>query len=74
LIAAISGGTCAAPGTTVATYAYDAHGRRKSKTVGGATTITLTDPANRALLDYDGTSGAILRWYAFGAGANDVVS
>jgi len=74
LIAAISGGTCASPTVTVATYAYDAQGRRKSKTVGGTTTITVADPANRALLDYDGSSGAILRWYAFALGANDVLN
>src|SRR5262249_33212280 len=74
LTAAISGGTCASPTTTVATYAYDAQGRRKSKTVSGVTTITVTDPDNRALLDYDGSSGAVLRWYAFGLGPNDVVN
>ncbi|MDA9529572.1 hypothetical protein ACM42_14310 [Bradyrhizobium sp. CCBAU 25338] len=74
LIAAIGGGTCAAPATTVATYAYDAQGRRKSKTVGGATIITVTDPFSRALIDYDGASGAILRWYAFGLGPNNVLT
>ncbi|KRQ00644.1 RHS repeat-associated core domain-containing protein [Bradyrhizobium manausense] len=74
LIAAISAGTCAAPSTTVAIYAYDAQGRRRSKTVGGTTTITVTDPAGRALMDYDGASGAILRWYGFGLGPNDVLT
>ena len=74
LISAISGGTCASPATTVAAYAYDAQGARKSKTVGSTTTVTVTDPQNRALLDYDGTSGAILRWYAFGLGSNDALS
>ena len=57
-------------GVTVATYVYDALGRRKSKTVGSATTIYVTDPANRALLDYDGTSGAVQNWYAFGVSPN----
>ena len=74
LIAAIGGGTCAAPTATIATYAYDAQGRRKSKTVGGATTVTVTDPFSRALMDYDGASGAILRWYAFGLGPNDALA
>jgi hypothetical protein len=33
-ISVLSAGTCAAPTTTVASYAYDAQGRGKSKTVG----------------------------------------
>jgi RHS repeat-associated protein len=60
-------------GTTVATYAYDALGHRKSKTVGSTTTLYVTDAANRAVLDYDGTSGAVQRWYAFGTGPNEVL-
>jgi YD repeat-containing protein len=52
----------AAPTTTVATYAYDARGRRKSKTVGGTTTIFVTDADNREVLEYNGTSGAIQNW------------
>jgi RHS repeat-associated protein len=58
--------------TTVATYAYDALGHRKSKTVGATTTIYVSDAANRAVLDYDG-SGAVQRWYAFGAGPNEAL-
>jgi YD repeat-containing protein len=46
-------------GTTIATYAYDAQGRRKSKTVGSTTTIYVVDLANRAVVDYDGASGAV---------------
>ena len=57
-----------------ATYAYDAQGRRKSKTVNGTTTIFVQDPQGRALLDYDGTAGAIQNWYAFGSGPNDVLN
>jgi RHS repeat-associated protein len=60
--------------TTIATYAYDALGQRKSKTVGTTTTIYLRDPGNRALLDYDGTSGAVGSWYAFGRGPNDALN
>jgi RHS repeat-associated protein len=60
--------------TTVATYAYDALSHRKSKTVGTTTTIYVRDPGNRALLDYDGTSGAVGDWYAFGAGPNDALN
>ena len=60
-------------GNTVA-YSYDAQGRRKTRTVNGATTVFVTDAGNREVLEYDGASGAIQRWYAFGAGANDVVN
>lgn len=61
-------------GTTVATYAYDPLGHRKAKTVGSTTTIYVTDAGNRAVLDYDGTGGAVQRWYAFGSGPNEVLS
>ena len=57
-----------------ASYAYDAQGRRKSKTVNGTTTIFVQDPQGRALLDYDGSSGTIQNWYAFGSGPNDVLN
>jgi RHS repeat-associated protein len=57
-----------------AAYAYDARGRRKSKTVNGATTLFVQDPQGRALLDYNGAGGAVLDWYAFGAGPNDVLN
>jgi RHS repeat-associated protein len=57
-----------------ASYAYDAQGRRKSKIVNGTTTIFVQDPQGRALLDYDGTAGAIQNWYAFGSGPNDVLN
>jgi RHS repeat-associated protein len=60
-------------GNTVA-YSYDAQGRRKTRTVNGATTVFVTDAGNREVLEYDGASGAIQRWYAYGAGANDVVN
>jgi YD repeat-containing protein len=55
-------------GTTVATYAYDAQGRRKNKTVGSTSTVFVTDADNRGVLEYDGSSGAVQRWYAFGPG------
>jgi RHS repeat-associated protein len=58
----------------VNSYAYDAQGRRKTRTVNGTTTVTVTDADNRAVLEYDGSSGALLRWYAHGAGPNDVLS
>jgi YD repeat-containing protein len=66
----IGAGTCASPTTTVASYAYDAQGRRKTKTVGGTTTAYVTDADNREVLEYNGTSGsgALLRWYSFGQG------
>jgi RHS repeat-associated protein len=72
----ISAGTCASPATTVATYAYNAQGRRKSKTVGSATTNYITDADNREVLEYNGTSGsgAVLRWYSFGLGPDAVLN
>ena len=58
-----------------ASYAYDAQGRRKSKTVNGTTTLFVQDPqGGRALLDYNGAGGAVLDWYAFGLGPNDVLN
>ena len=51
-----------------ASYTYDAQGRRKTKTVNGATTVFVTDADNREVLEYDGASGAIQRWYAYGLG------
>jgi RHS repeat-associated protein len=57
-----------------ATYAYDAQGRRKTKTVNGTTTVFVADAGNREVLEYDGASGAILRWYAYGLGSNDVLN
>ena len=58
---------------TSASYAFDAQGRRKSKTVNGTTTLFVTDADNREVLEYDGSTGAIQRWYAYGLGPNDVL-
>jgi YD repeat-containing protein len=55
-------------GTPIASYAYDARGRHKSKTASGATTILVSDADNRTVLEYDGATGAIQRWYAYGLG------
>ncbi|MFG1400301.1 hypothetical protein, partial [Roseixanthobacter pseudopolyaromaticivorans] len=44
---------------TSASYAYDALGRRKAKTVNGATSVFVQDPQSRAVLDYDGASGTV---------------
>jgi len=57
-----------------AAYTYDAQGRRKTRTVNGTTTVFVTDAANREVLEYDGASGAIQRWYAYGLGSNDVMN
>ena len=57
-----------------ASYTYDAQGRRKTRTVNGTTTMFVTDAGNREVLEYDGASGAVLRWYAYGLGANDVLN
>ena len=60
--------------STAASYAYDAQGRRKSKTAGATTTIFVTDADNREVLEYDGSSGAVQRWYAFGQGPDAVIN
>jgi RHS repeat-associated protein len=60
--------------TQVASYAYDGQGRRKSKTVGSTITFFITDADNREVLEYDGTSGQVQRWYSYGLGPNDVLN
>jgi RHS repeat-associated protein len=57
-----------------ASYDYDGQGRRKLKTVNGTTTVFVTDADNREVLEYDGASGATLRWYAYGLGSNAVLN
>ena len=66
--------TSAVGAGNTASYTYDAQGRRKTKTVNGATTVFVTDADNREVLEYDGSSGAIQRWYAYGLGSNDVLN
>jgi RHS repeat-associated protein len=56
------------------TYAFDAWGRRKSRTINGTTTISVTDADDREVLEYDGSTGALQRWYAYALGPNDVLS
>ena len=51
----------------------DAQGRRKSKTVGSTTTDYVTDADDPEVLEYDDTSGALERWYAFGRGPDAVL-
>jgi RHS repeat-associated protein len=58
---------------TIGTYTFDGRGRRTSKTVSGTTTIFVTDADNREVLEYDGTTGAIQRWYVYGLGPNAVL-
>jgi len=64
----------ASGGGNAASYAFDGRGRRKLKTVNGTTTISITDAQNREVLEYDGSTGAILRWYAYGLGPNAVLN
>jgi RHS repeat-associated protein len=66
--------TSASGAGNTAAYTYDAQGRRKTKTVNGSTTVFVTDAGNREVLEYDGSSGAIQRWYAYGLGSNDVLN
>lgn len=58
---------------TSAAYTFDAQGNRKTVTTGGTTTVFVTDADDREVLEYDGASGAIQRWYAYGLGPNDVL-
>ena len=39
----------------------------------GATTVFVTDASNREVLEYDGASGAVQRWYAYGLGPNEML-
>jgi RHS repeat-associated protein len=66
--------TSASGAGNTASYTFDGRGRRKSKTVNGTTSISITDADNREVLEYDGSSGAILNWYVYGLGANDVLN
>ena len=66
--------TTASGAGNTASYTYDAQGRRKTKTVNGTTTVFVTDAGNREVLEYDGATGAIQRWYAYGLGSNDVLN
>ena len=72
LTSILSAGTCASPTATVASYAYDARGRRKSKTVGSATTYYATDADNREVFEY--SAGALLNWYSFALGPDAVLN
>jgi hypothetical protein len=36
--------------------------------------VFVTDADNREVLEYDGSSGAIQRWYAYGLGPNAVLN
>jgi RHS repeat-associated protein len=66
--------TSASGAGNTASYTYDAQGLRKTKTVNGSTTVFVTDADNREVLEYDGTSGAIQRWYAYALGPNDALN
>ena len=57
-----------------AAYAFDAQGRRKSRTVNGATTISVTDADGREVLEYDGATGALLRWYSYALSPNGLLN
>lgn len=65
--------TSAAGAGNTAAYTFDAQGRRKTRTVNGTTTVSVTDAQNREVLEYNGATGALLRWYAYGLGPNAVL-
>jgi RHS repeat-associated protein len=60
--------------SSIASYAWDAQGRRKLRTVGAAKTTYVTDADNREMLEYDGTTGALQAWHAFGLGPDDALN
>jgi RHS repeat-associated protein len=64
--------------SVIADYTYDALGRRNSKSHPGVfpptTTIYVTDPDGREVLEFSGTTGATSAWYAYGPGPNDVLN
>jgi YD repeat-containing protein len=60
--------------TAVVSYTFDGQGRRKQKTIGAVKTAFITDAENREVLEHDGTSGQVLRWYPQGTGSNDVLN
>ncbi|WP_036288262.1 RHS repeat-associated core domain-containing protein [Methylosinus sp. PW1] len=66
--------TSASATSFTASYAYDARGVRKSKSVNGFATVTVTDESGRPLLDYDGSSGAVRQWMAQAGGAAGAVA
>ena len=43
-------------------------------TATAGTTNYVTDPEQRMVLEYNGTSGAITNWYAYGLGSNEVLN
>lgn len=61
-------------GSPVGGYTWDAQGRRKTRTVGGGGTVYVTDADNREVLEYDGSTGQILRWHAYGTGVDEVLA
>lgn len=65
--------TATATGIT-ASYAYDSRGQRKSKTVNGATTYYISDANDREVLEYDGSTGQILRHYPYGNGIDEALN
>ena len=66
--------TASVGGSTIASYAYDAMGHRKSQNLSGTTTILVTDTDNNALLDYASTGGAVQQWYAWGQDTNALLN
>lgn len=66
--------TSASGAGNTASYAFDARGWRKARTVNGTTTISVTDADNREVLECDGSTGTLQRWYAYGLGPNAVLN
>ena len=59
---------------SVATYACDAQGRRKSTAVGSTTTYAVTDADDREVLEYSAAAGPLQWWYAYALGPDAVLN
>lgn len=59
---------------TIAEYAFDALGRRISKTVGSETTYFFYDPQGRIIAEYEGSTPDLTREYVFGNGQTEILA
>ena len=55
-------------------YAFDALGRRSSKTVDSVTTYFFYDPQGRVIAEYEGSTPELTREYVFGNSINEILA
>lgn len=58
----------------VAEYAFDALGRRISKTVDSVTTYFIYDPQGRVIAEYEGSTPTLAREFVYGNGFSEVLA